>query len=125
MGFLQLLVSRYSYVKVAARFNVSASYLRAITAGERAASGRILNLSRNLYRTTMYNRLKLLGVPASSARAWRGRDINFIDGMANRYKAIVKTIAEQRNTKQSYIRQKLVLSDKDIKELEEGYPTKR
>jgi len=121
MGFLQLLVSRYSYVKVAARFNVSTTYLRAITAGERAASGRILNLSRNLYRTTMYNRLKSFGVPASSARAWRGRDIDFIDGMVSRYKTISKTIAEQRNTTQAAIRRSLTETDMNIEELEESY----
>jgi len=121
MSYLLTLVSRYSYARIAGRFNVSATYLRAITSGVRVPTPRIIRLSRNLYRSTMYNRLKSAGVNASQAAKWKSRSLDFIDGMVNRYRSIAAEIAEQRNTTAAAIRRSLVESDYDIEELEESY----
>jgi len=121
MGFLSLLVGRYSYAKIASRFGVTSKYLRNITAGVRLPSNRIVTLSRNLYRTSQYNRLKLAGVSAVDAAKWRSRSIDFIDGMVDRYNTITKEIAAQRNTSAAVIRRSLVESDFSVEELEERY----
>jgi len=121
MSYLLTLVSRYSYARIAGRFNVSATYLRAITSGVRAPTPRIIRLSQNLYRSSMYNRLKSTGVNAAQAAKWKSRSLDFIDGMVKRYNILTREIAEQRNTSMAAIRRSLVESDYNIDELEESY----
>jgi len=121
MSYLLTLVSRYSYAKIAARFNVTQTYLRAITSAARVPTPRIIKLASNLYRTSQYNRMKAAGINAVEARAWRGKSIDFIDSMTDRYKVITRQIAEQRQTTMAAISRSLSQTDYNIEELEERY----
>jgi hypothetical protein len=123
MSYLLTLVSRYSYAKIAARFNVTQTYIRAVTGGVRMPSNRLITLSRNLYRTTMYNRMRVVGINVAQARAWRSNRLAFIDGVVGRYKSISKQIAAQRDTTQAAIMRSLSQSTFAIEELEERYTT--